>query len=56
MNATFYKVPVISNWNSAAAGTGGIGGDCGFDPVLVEPSQLFIQMYLILAVLSINCR
>lgn len=32
VNATFYKVPVISNWNSTAAGTGGIGGDCGFDP------------------------
>ena len=32
VNATFYKVPVISNWNSGAAGAGGIGGDCGFDP------------------------
>lgn len=36
VNATFYKVPVISNWTTtgagAAAGTGGIGGDCGFDP------------------------
>ena len=32
VNATFYKVPVISNWNAGAAGAGGIGGDCGFDP------------------------
>ncbi len=30
VNATFYKVPVFSNWNSSSAGAGGIGGACGF--------------------------
>ena len=33
VNATFYKVPVFSNWNSASAGAGGIGGTCGFSVV-----------------------
>ena len=31
VNATFYKVPVFSNWNSTSAGAGGIGGTCGFN-------------------------
>jgi outer membrane receptor protein involved in Fe transport len=31
VNATFYKVPVISNWNSASAVASNIGGTCGFD-------------------------
>ena len=31
VNATFYKVPVFSNWSSTAAGPGGIGGTCGFN-------------------------
>ena len=31
VNATFYKVPVFSNWNSASAGAGGIGGTCGIN-------------------------
>ena len=30
VNATFYKVPVFSNWNATSAGAGGIGGTCGF--------------------------
>ena len=32
VNATFYKVPVISNWNTGATlGGTGLAGDCGFD-------------------------
>ena len=31
VNATFYKVPVFSNWKSTSAGLGGIGGTCGFN-------------------------
>ncbi len=31
VNATFYKVPVFSNWNSTSAGAGGIGGTCGIN-------------------------
>ena len=32
VNATFYKVPVISNWAANMQLANGIGGTCGIDP------------------------
>ena len=40
VNATFYKVPVISNWAAGKQLANGIGGTCGIDPTTGRAGSL----------------